>query len=171
MIKILDNKNKSVFSNKVESKIEFELSTKVRSLPGDDVLRELSLMEQYNKERDNCDKFRLILTVNPICSNVLFNSKTEIIYKEGSNNVKVLLEGGALEKDFYAPNATNTTSEIDYLTAIRNTEYSHPELGSFTYHCGYNIFNNHHYTCLNKTTTCDSVVYILNISFKLIRSR
>ena len=127
----------------MESKIEFELSTKVRSLPGDNVLRELSLMEQYNKERDECEKFRLILTVNPLCSNVLYNAKTEIVINEGSNNAIVLLEGNTLEKNVYASNATNTTSDIDYLTAIRNTEYSHPELGNFTYHCGYNIFNNH----------------------------
>ena len=72
------NKSKSVFSNNVESDFNIDLSTKVRLLPSENVSKTLSLIEQYNKERDNCNKFRLIFAINPICSNVLYN-KIDII--------------------------------------------------------------------------------------------
>lgn len=144
-MKIFDKKYRGVFSNSVESEVDIDLSTKVRILPNENLEKELSLFSQYNKERDECDKFRLILAINPVCSNVLYNAKTEIVINEGSEDVKVICDckDGIVAKDRYAPNATNTTGDITYLDAIRNTEYSHPKLGGFKYHCGYDIFNNH----------------------------
>lgn len=144
-MRVFNEKNRSVFSNNVESNINLELSTKVRLLPNNDLSKNVSLYDQYNKERDECNKFRIILGINPICSNVLYNAKTEIVINEGSENVKVICDckDGVVDKNIYASGATNTTSVITYLDAIRNTEYSHPELGGFKYHCGFDIFNNH----------------------------
>lgn len=144
-MKIFNEENKSVFSNNVESNIDLELSTKIRLLPNENISKNLSLYEQYNRERDNCDKYRIILGINPICSNVLYNAKTEIVINEGSDKVAVVCDcdNGAVSKNVYAPSATNTTSIIKYIDAIRNTEYSHPDLGGFKYHCGFDIFNNH----------------------------
>ena len=144
-MEIFSNKNRSVFSNEVENSLNIDFSTKVRLLPNENLSQNFSLNEQYNKERDNCNNFRLIVSINPVCSNVLFNAKTEIIINEGSSDVKVICDckDGSQEKKDVAISATNTTSEITYLDAIRNTEYSHPKLGGFTYHCGYDIFNNH----------------------------
>ena len=141
--KIFLERNRSEFSNDVENAINVALSTKTRLLPNDNVSDNLSLFEQYNKERDECNKFRLILSVNPICSNVLFNAKTEIVINEGSSACKSLYDGVSLKKSDYAPNACNTKESIKYLDAIRNTEYSHKDNGGFVYHCGLNIFNNH----------------------------
>lgn len=136
-------KNRSEFSNDVERTIQLGLSTKTRPIPNDDIVKELSLFEQYNKEKDGCNKYRIILSVNPICSNVLFNKKTEITLNEGSENCKVVLDNGdSLPKNEYAPNALNT-NDLNYLQMIRNTEYTHKELGGFVYHCGADIFNNH----------------------------
>jgi hypothetical protein len=144
-MEIFNNKNRSVFSNEVENSLNIDFSTKVRLLPNENLSQNFSLNEQYNKERDNCNNFRLIVSINPVCSNVLFNAKTEIIINEGSSEVKVICDckDGSQEKKDVAISATNTTSVITYLDAIRNTEYSHPKLGGFTYHCGYDIFNNH----------------------------
>ena len=137
-------RNRSEFSNDVENAINVALSTKTRLLPNDNASDNFSLFEQYNKERDECNKFRLVLSVNPICSNVLFNAKTEIVINEGSSACTSLYDGNvSLNKSEYAPKACNTKASIKYLDAIRNTEYSHKDNGGFVYHCGLNIFNNH----------------------------
>ena len=141
--KLFLERNRSVFSNDVERTINVELSTKTRLLPNDNVSDNFSLFEQYNRERDECNKIRLILNVNPVCSNVLYNARTEIVLNEGSSACTLLIGQKSLDKKTYAPNAVNTTSSIKYMDAIRNTEYSHPENGGFVYHCGFDIFNNH----------------------------
>lgn len=141
--KIFLEKNRGKFSNNVERSFNLGLSTKTRLLPNDNVVDNFSLFEQYNKERDECSKYRLILNVNPICSNVLFNARTEIVLNEGSSDCKLLIGNNTLDKKTYATGAVNTTSSISYYDAIQNTEYSHKDNGGFVYHCGYDIFNNH----------------------------
>lgn len=145
MNNIFLQKNNGCFSNNVENKLDVNFSTKVRLLNNEDLTREFSLIEQYNRERDECERFRLIVSINPICSNVLFNPKTEIVINEGSNDPKILCDcdKGYVYKTELAEKATNGKEKIEYVDAIRNTEYSHPELGNFKYHCGYDIFNNH----------------------------
>lgn len=128
--------NDSCFSNNVESDLNVNLSTKVRLLPNENLSEIFSLNDQYNKERDECNKFRLILGINPICSNVLYNAKTEIVVNEGSDEASVIV-------DDKVPSNTSTFKRSTYMDVIRNTEYSHPDISGLTYHCGYNIFNNH----------------------------
>lgn len=149
--KIFLEKNRGVFSNNAESSVDVELSAKTRLLPEDNLSDDFSLLAQYNKERDNCEKIRAIFTINPICSNILFNMKTEIVVKEGSDDCAVVYDGsagrwnstiGGLSKAKYAPNAVNTTSVITYRDAMGNTEYSHKTNGGFVYHCGADIFSN-----------------------------
>jgi hypothetical protein len=141
--KLFLESNKSVLSNNVERSINLDLSTKTRLLPNDNIVDKFSLFEQYNKERDECTKYRLILNVNPVCSNILFNARTEIVLNEGTSACTLLIGDTKLDKEEVAPNAVNTTKEIDYMLALRNTEYSHKDNGCFVYHCGYDIFNNH----------------------------
>ena len=143
--KIFLREKNSVFANNVESDIKIDLSTKARLLPNENVSKNISLIEQYNKERDACNKFRLIFSINPLCTNILHNSKTEIIINEGSSGATVVQDSvsGSVLKETYAVSATNSTSAVTYMDALRNTEYSHPDLGNFTYHCGLDIFNNH----------------------------
>ena len=163
--KIFLEENRSEFSNNVENAINVALSTKTRLLPNNDLKDNFSLFEQYNKERDNCNSFRLILEVNPICSNILFNKKTEVVLNEGSSDcVTIRDDGGKIfDKDTYAKNALNT-SPITYKQIIRDTEYSHSKNGGFVYHCGSDIFNNHmlrkknfiHVNKYNTTSMSDS---------------
>ena len=141
--KLFLERSRSEFSNDVERTINVGLSTKTRLLPNDNISDNFSLFEQYNRERDECSKFRLILNVNPVCSNVLYNARTEIVLNEGSSACTLLIGNKSLDKATYAPNAVNTTTPIKYMDAIRNTEYSHSENGGFVYHCGFDIFNNH----------------------------
>lgn len=79
--------------------------------------------EVFQNERNNCNTYRLILTINPYCTNVLCNPFTEIVKEEGSNNAKFI-----------------AWTDTNYADMIRNTSYSNE---GYTYHPGYNIFNNH----------------------------
>ena len=132
--------NRSEFSNDVENALDVAFSTNVRLLPNNSISDEFSLFQQYNRERDNCNRFRLILNVNPVCSNILFNARTEIVLDEGSSGCTLLIGNTKIEKP---KKAVNTKTPIDYYNAIQNTEYSHKDNGGFVYHCGYDIFNNH----------------------------
>ena len=140
--KILLEKNRSKYSVNTDSYINLDLSGKSRLLPFDDISDKLSLNQLYMDERDNCNKYRMIFTVNPICSNVLFNARTEVIRYEGSSACTVL--GSSAYIDSFS--ASNTT-DLNLMQSIRDTEYSHPDIFEdgvpFVYHCGFDIFNNH----------------------------
>lgn len=162
MEQIFLERNRNINSINRENKLNVNLTQKVRLLPYNSVSDTLNLNELFDAERDACDKYRLIFTVNPVCSNVLHNMKTEIVYREGSPDCRVVTEGGeALNKAFLSPLISNTKTPIDYRQAIRDTEYSHERLGGLVYHCGTDIFNNHmlrnngftHIAKLNKATT------------------
>lgn len=143
-MKIFLEENRSVLSNNVENNLNIEFDTKNRLLPDESLVDNFSLYEQYVKERDECCDYRIILNINPLCSNVLFNTITEITIKEGSDYCKCLnFINNGVDKLTYAENAVNTTSPIKCYNAIQNTEYSHKENGNFSYHCGLDIFNNH----------------------------
>jgi hypothetical protein len=59
-------------------------------LPSELVTANIDEYELFSKEYDNSDKYRLIFTVNPICSNILFNRLTEFVINEGAYNVSCL---------------------------------------------------------------------------------
>lgn len=131
-------------SNNVENSLNIDLTSKNRLLPDESLVDNFSLYEQYNRERDECSKYRFIFDINALCSNVLFNVKSEIVVKEGSDYCRCLnFEPNGWQKEVLADNAVNTKNPIKYIDAIRNTEYSHKNNGKFVYHCGIDIFNNH----------------------------
>ena len=161
---ILLEENRSVSSNNKENHIDTDLYVKGRLLPNESLVDNFSLYEQYNKEKDECEKFRVLLTVNPVCSNVLFNVKTEIYREEGSDNCSVLLDTNGSQ--FQRPANAVNTSPVKYLQAIRDTEYSHEDCGNFDYHCGIDIFNNHiirstNFVHVNKL--CQSTSYMSSV--------
>lgn len=146
--KIFLEKNRSKFSTNKPNKIWTELDTTTKTMQGSGLLGDFSLFDQYNAERDACDKFRLIFTINPICSNVLFNMKTEVIQNEGSEDVIVLDDNGIDPKDIKCADGSSAncivnTTDVNLRQAIKDTEYSHPKNGGFVYHCGIDIFDNH----------------------------
>lgn len=144
MTKIFLEENRSVRSNNVGHDLNIDFDVKKRLLPDENLVDDFSLYQQYLRERDECCKYRIILNVNALCTNVLFNSITEIVIDEGSDTCKCLnFFNGGLNKATFAKNAVNAKNPIKYIDAIRNTEYSHPKNGKFIYHCGVDIFNNH----------------------------
>ena len=135
-------KNKSKYSVNTVNFLNLDLKTKSRLLPFNDITSRLNLNQLYLDERDNSNKFRMIFNVNPICSNVLFNSKTEVMRYEGSNMCTVLFENITGDTGMSV-----NSSRLDLKQAIKDTEYTHPELFEdkvpYVYHCGFDIFNNH----------------------------
>ena len=147
MTEILLEKNRSKKLENVTNILPIELEGKTRLVNGDSLHDDFSLMAQYDKERDESNKFRFIFVINPICSNVLFNVKTEaykVVENSGEKYYKIVSDGGTFTRDGDLNSAPiNTTQDIDTLQIIRDTEYSHPSLGNLKYNCGLDIFNNH----------------------------
>lgn len=150
-------------SSNTSNGVNVQLKGKRKLLPTTDMSESVSQYEQYLEERGKCNKIRLTCQVNPICSNVLYNSVTEIVRNEGSDDVEVLNYGnGTIEEGNVSGGKTNDSKfwsssrwSGDALTvlngnangshptnAIRDTQLSSPSNG-FVYHCGKDIFNNH----------------------------
>ena len=149
-MEILLNKFKSKKSNNVSLNLATNLIGSKKLLPQDRFFETINEMIVYNQERENCNIIRLNCVINPICSNVLFNSITEIIKNEGSpNSVQLLNYGeidGFISRDDFANKIYCKNDETflynGYKEAIRDTQLSSHKCG-FKYHCGIDIFNNH----------------------------
>lgn len=89
--KIYLEKNRDVKSVNKQSFVNINLSTKSKLLPYNDISDVLNLNNLYINERNNCSKYRIILNVNPICTNVLYNARTEVVRHEGGDNAELLI--------------------------------------------------------------------------------
>lgn len=133
-----------------EKSLNVDLSAKSKLIPYSTAADMLGLNDLYIEERDACENYRMIFTVNPVCTNVLYNAVTEPVYAEGSESAMSLVESSITRDDPIFPLGTinqsaNTEAQklVDQIAAVRDTEYSHEKIGNFKYHCGYDIFNNH----------------------------
>ena len=142
----LQEKSLSRRQGNSEKSLNVDLSAKSRLIPYSTTAAMLGLTDLYTKERDACECYRMIFTVNPVCTNVLYNAVTEPVFKEGSYSALTLIETPVTRDDTdIFPNGTLNQSggNIDQIFAVRDTEISHEKIGNFVYHCGYDIFNNH----------------------------
>ena len=105
--------------------VEIEQHTKLFPFPS--VKCTVDQMELFEEERADSTKYRLILTINPYCTNVLFNAVTEIVKNEGTDKPN--------ELEIATENSNHSNTDM-----VRNTQYSNE---GYEYHCGYDIFNNH----------------------------
>lgn len=144
------NSTDSVNSVNKENFLDVEIKQHTKVFPFGNVIDTIDQRQQFETERENCTTYRLILTVQPYCSNILFNTVTEIVQNEGSdatdvknkltfvnnqsNGISVTTTGGYSIKG----KQTNVTN----VDMVRNTEYANGER-PFVYHCGWDIFNNH----------------------------
>lgn len=129
--------NKEAFVN-----VELQQHTKVFPFPS--VSETIDQREVFEQERENSTKYRLILTINPYCTNVLFNAVTEIVQHEGTNEKDKLIiasDSGIRPsiKNYTIQGKANDVTNTDM---VRNTEYANGD-DPLVYHCGYDIFNNH----------------------------
>lgn len=116
-----------------------------------DIKDTIDQYEVFEAERANCTNYRLITTIKPFCSNVLFNPITEIVYKEGSDDCILADDYASINFDNlvkYNKLAATAVAKIygsrtpTRAQMIRDTEYSRKEI-NFEYHPGTDIFNNH----------------------------
>jgi hypothetical protein len=124
-------------------------------LPHEHVEKKVNEYALFMKEYENSNKYRLICSFRPICSNILFNTITEIVGDEGSDKcVFYGLNGPSVVNDtdlnnylkYTNRNIRDKYNKFVYLTRakmIEDTGYSHQKCGNIAYHCGYDIFNNH----------------------------
>ena len=142
----LQEKSLSRLQGNAEKSLNVDLSAKSRLIPYSTTAGMLGLNDLYIEERDACENYRMIFTVNPICTNVIYNAITEPVYKEGSDSAITLIETAVpLDNRNVFPDGTisNSGGSVNQIYAVRNTEFSHERIGDFKYHCGYDIFNNH----------------------------
>ena len=146
----LQEKSLSRRQGNSEKSLNVDLSAKSRLIPYSTVASMLGLNDLYVEERDACENYRMIFTVNPVCSNILYNAVTEPVYKEGSYSALTLVETPVsrnnedIFEDIFPYGTLNMSGDtVDQIAAVRDTEYSHEKIGDFKYHCGYDIFNNH----------------------------
>ena len=127
--------------------VDVNLRQTTKTLPFPNVSSTLSQRNVYEEERQAGNNFRLILTIVPYCSNVLFNPLTEIIKDEGSDDVFVVTDVTNMDN---APvtikNKIDGAIGVDNPTRVHmicNTEYSSEIHGGYEYHPGYDFFDNH----------------------------
>ena len=151
MPKIRLNRTNSVYSVDRENQLAVQLDHTTKKIPLTDIKTTVDQYEIYRQEAANCDKYRVTLTIKPYCTNVLFNTCTEVVLHNGGN------ENGAFEQKIFValddgstitlPTAlkTHTCGRYTGLTRqymVDNTEYSSERVG-FEYYPGYDIFGNH----------------------------
>ena len=146
MMTIKPNKYESMRSANVDNTVTVEAFTERKLLPTDDISKTVDAYQEYVKEKAESNAYRLSFTINPVCSNILFNPLTEIIKKDGEAYGRKLTfncEDTGNTDVKYAVNYKNCSSERDRVDAIDDTAFSHPDIGDYEYHCGIDIFDNH----------------------------
>lgn len=142
---IIRNSKMSVDSVDVERSVTFDINTTSSLLNDTDIKSTIDLNEQYIKERNACSDYRLILTIKPYCTNVLFNACTECVINEGSEDMDVVMEDDTIDQstiERIGNKIKGKKNDVTIYDMVRNTEYSREGIG-FEYHPGLDIFNNH----------------------------
>lgn len=138
-MEILLNKNKSKRSNAVANDITLDFTAKRRLLSEHNMTEALNVTELYDMERSKTTKYRLALELNVVCTNILSNIATEIVKDEGSSDPRWLhLTPGPIENVV----GCNPNKDWTATDGVMDTQLSSSGVG-FTYHCGYDIFDNH----------------------------
>ena len=142
--------------------ISVDLEREEKFLPASDVQSTLDAYEEYLREKDTTNKYRLTFTIHPFCSNVLFNRITEAVMNDKSDKCDLLFTEDDYERKFnrlnydktyyalkYGRNATSestptTPVNYDIRRLTRDTGYTSTGYEQYlTYYCGIDIFNNH----------------------------
>lgn len=137
-MKVKLNSSTSVKSVNENIITDIELRQNNSFLPELKNVDSVNLYDVFLNERKKSNKYRFIITLNGIFSNVLFNVFTEIVKNEGGNNVIFADNDDLKESINDAIGYKNPTR----LRMIRDTEYSNDK-NNFSYLCGFDIFNNH----------------------------
>lgn len=138
MVNIRLAKTDSVKSENKPTFLDVSLNGTSKDLRFNNIRKMIDSYEVYRNERQKCNKYRLILTVNPFCTNVLFNPLTEIARFTATNN-GVRIERVTDSTTVNGIDGSNTSKRVQF---IANTTYSNEQNG-YIYYPGFDIFDNH----------------------------
>jgi hypothetical protein len=141
MKQILLNKARGKETINVENSISVDFSTKQRLITDGYSKGTIDYYETYVDERDNTNTYKMFFTIKPYMTNVLFNAFTEIVVNDGAVDCFCLGDKKISKTGDWNRGVRN--KGFTRYESIRDTEYSHPDLGNFQYKCGMDIFNNH----------------------------
>lgn len=139
---IRTNKTTSKQSNEVNNSLDVNLTNTSKLGTLSDYSDIIDAYRVFEDERSKSNSFRLIFTINPYCTNVLFNAITEIIKDEGSNTPSVINSNKDSIVDFSENKYVVGNKNPQRWEMVMNTEYSKPEIG-YEYKPGFDIFTNH----------------------------
>lgn len=127
-----------------ENLLAVNLTSTAKSIRHNNIKATIDQYELSKKEMSECTKYRIILTINPYCTNVLFNPLTEI---------SKVNDNGSINRYY---NNESTANGIDgndtpkRIQMVCNTEFSKISQSSnadnnygYTYMPGFDIFDNH----------------------------
>lgn len=165
--------------NTQDSGFNIDLLEEKKFIPSDKIVESIDCYNEYVKEKDASRKYRLIFTINPVCSNILFNPCTEIVYNEGGDSAFSVVGtspsdlSGVSNCPEYIIYKYGEESGVTREDMISDTAYSSPDIGPFVYHCGVDIFNNHMlrkngFSVINKLQIDESGVSTPNECFNTI---
>lgn len=129
----------SINADNKEMSVEVNLQGTSKGVKYNSIRKTIDAYEVYQNERNKCERYRLILTVNPFCSNVLFNPLTEIAKYTVTDGGGVRIERVIDSTKVNGIDGSGTSKRVQY---IANTMYSNDFYG-YTYYPGYDIFDNH----------------------------
>lgn len=141
-MRTLLNKRRNKKAKNTNNYMSLELTNKMKKFKNNTDEHLVDLYQVYLDEKDASDKYRLIFTINPVCSNVLFNAVTEVVKDEGSPDCEVLSSTPVGPDKVTYPNIISE-EPITRVQAIRDTEYSNDNIVGYDYLPGIDIFNNH----------------------------
>ena len=142
----------SVFSTDIEQSIDIGIQQTTKKYMLTDVTSVVDAYNVYKKEASECNRYRLTLTIKPYCTNVLFNTCTEIVANDGGytdsnpehdqiivykDNINYQLPPWVSQND-----VCGKRGQLRRAYMVENTEYSSENIG-LTYYPGYDIFDNH----------------------------
>ena len=160
MMKLLLNKKRGKSSTNKDNFLKIGLDNEMKKIANYSDQHLVDVYQVYLDEKDASDKYRLIFTINPVCSNVLFNAITEVVYDEGSSSCSVVPNSATTAPDKRTYPNIISDEPISRVQAIRDTEYSNEHIYGLTYLPGIDIFNNHllrqdGFNCVMKRTGRD----------------
>ena len=126
-MKTLLNKRRNKKSKNTNNYMPVGLTNKMKKFIGNTDEHLVDLYQVYLDEKDASDKYRLIFTLNPVCTNALFNAITEVVKDEGSHDCEVLTDTPITPDKVTYPNIISN-EKITRIQAIRDTEYSNENI-------------------------------------------
>ena len=129
-----------------EKSLDVGIKSTFRKLRDTELVGKIDLNKLFEMERDTCTKYKLVLTISPFCTNVLFNACTEVVVNEGDYSQRPVTDDNAINVN----GAYGKNSDITRNDMVCNTEYSREGMSdsegrpiTYEYHPGLDIFNNH----------------------------